>query len=190
MVRLLVALLVTTIAGTASAQVESIRQRFILVEPLIAPLAAVDLFALVDLSSITGSGSESAVVTAASFRLLSRADETSPFVITAAADLLLPPNPYVDSPMAMRADFLDGAFLDDLRVLNDPGNSGFNLIMAENAAGFAGLLTVDGFDLIYGPTILDLQRYRLTESSITPAPASVAIFVLGGALGARRRRSS
>ncbi|MEN1705635.1 MAG: hypothetical protein AAGJ54_09015 [Planctomycetota bacterium] len=190
MVRLLVALLVTTVASTASAQVESIRQRFILSEPLLAPLAAVDLFARVDLSSITGSGSESAVVTAASFRLLTRADESSPFVITAAAELLLPPDPFADSPLAMRADFLDGVFIDDLRVLDNPASGALNLISSDNGTGFAGFLTVNFGDLIYGPTILDLRRYRRTESSITPAPASAVMLVLGGALGTRRRRSS
>lgn len=190
MARLVAISLFAAVPGMASAQIESIAQRFILSEPLLAPLAAVDFFAQVDLSTITGSGEESAVITAASFRLLQRADESSPFVITAAAELPLPSDPFVDAPLAMRADFLDGVFLDDVRVIGDPGNTGLDLISAQNSSGFAGFFTVNGFDLIYGPTILSLQDYRRTESTITPAPASGVMLVLAGALGSRRRRAS
>ncbi|MEN1706470.1 MAG: hypothetical protein AAGJ54_13290 [Planctomycetota bacterium] len=190
MTRTLAVSLLAVFAGVASAQVESIAQRFILSEPLIAPIAAIDFFARVDLSTITGVGSESAVVTAASIRILSRADESSPFVITNAGELLLPADPFADAPLAMRAEFLDGEFVDAVRIIDDPATSVIDFLQVENAAGFAGFFTVGGSDVIYGSDILNLLRYRLVSSSITPSPASAIILALGEAVGSRRRRAS
>ena len=190
MTRLLTLVVVTVSTGSSSAQLESIAQRFILNEPLIAPLAAVDFFAQVDVSTITGIGSESAVITVSSIRLLQRADELSPFVIVNAGELDTPSDPYSDEPLNLRADFLDGVFTDDVWVIDDPNTGTLDLLEVTNSNGFAGFFTVGGFDVIYGPTILSLQSYRRVSSAITPAPSTAAIFTLGGVFACRRRSAN
>lgn len=175
-------------AGTATAQIESIAQRFILNEPLIEPLAAVDFFAQVDLSTITGVGSESAVITASSIRLLQRTDTSSPFFIIAAGELDTPANPYAEEPLNLRADFLNGVFTDAVRIIDDPNKTSLNLLNVTNSNGFAGFFNVDGFDVIYGPTILSLQSYQRVSSTITPAPMTACMLTVGGLAATRRRR--
>ena len=186
--RLAVALLMG-LTGVASAQIESISQRFVLNEPLIAPLAGIDFFAQVDLSTITGVGFESAVVTVASIRILDRTDVFSPFVIINAGELDTPSDPYADEPLNLRADFLDGVFTDTVRLIDDPNTTTTDLVHVMNSSGFAGFFTIDGFDAIYGPNILSLQSYRRESSTITPTPATAALLTFGGVFGCRRRRA-
>ena len=181
-------ILVAASTCTASAQIEIITQRFVLSQPF-APLAAVDFFAQVDLSTISGVGSESAVITASSIRLLQRVDESSPFVIYGAGELDTPGDPYADEPLNLRAEFLDGVFADAVRIIDDPNSTGRNLLQVTNSTGFAGFFSVDGFDATYGPTILDLLSYGRESSTITPTPATAIVFGLGGVFACRRRRT-
>lgn len=173
-------------AGDAIGQVEQIKQRFVLSEPLIAPIAAADLFANVDLSTITGVGIESAVVTGASVRIFNRPDTSSPFQLIDAGDLILQSDPFADSPLNMRAEFLDGVFRDIVRIIPDPNNTNIDFLsIRENNAG--GFFFVNAGQVIYGPSIISTQRYSLESSSITPTPGTAMIFALGGLLVSRRR---
>ncbi|MEM9373235.1 MAG: hypothetical protein AAGA55_06290 [Planctomycetota bacterium] len=183
--RLLMACMIVTASGTASADIEQITQRFILNQPLLAPNAAIDFFAQVDLGTISGIGEESAVITAASIRILERADESSPFFIIGAGDLLTPVNPYAEVPFNLRADFTDGVFEDVVRIIDDPDSTGVNYLLVD---GGAGLLNIGGADMLFGFDIFSVLSYRLESSAITPAPASGGLLLAGGIVMARRRR--
>ena len=173
--------------ATASAQVVQIQQRFILSEPLIAPISAVDLFANVDLSTITGVGSETAVITGASVRIFNRPDTSSSFQLIDAGDLILPSDPFADVPLNMRAEFVDGVFTDAVRIVPDPLITNINFLsIRENNSG--GFLFVDASDVIYGPTIISTRRYTLESSLITPTPGTSGVLAFGGWVASRRRR--
>lgn len=176
------------ITAPASAEIETITQRFILTQALVAPNAAIDFFAAVDLSTITGVGVESAVITAASVRLLQRDDPSSPFSIVNAGEIELPLDPYADAPLALRAEFVDGVFTDMVMIIDDPDNSGVNYLSAVNNSGFLGFFNIGGADVFSGPTILDIQRYVLESSSITPTPGTAGAVIAAGLFAARRRR--
>ncbi|MEM9064197.1 MAG: hypothetical protein AAGB51_01765 [Planctomycetota bacterium] len=174
-------------AGAVAAQIEFITQRHILSEPLIAPIAAIDFFAQVDLSTISGTGDEFAVITLASIRYLERADVDSEFFIAAAGNLNTPADPYAEVPLNLRARFMDGVFTNEVSVISNPASGGLDLI-GVGPGNSGGLFTTRPGGVIHGFSVLNLNRYALSSSTITPSPSTAAL--LGLACLSRRRRAA
>lgn len=185
-----IALIVVVTATTAGAAQQMLIQADYFSENF--PINQQRLFveALVDLDSISGIGTERAVVTAMGMNLIIN-DIGTDFTVARLTD---PPD--ITTPMNLFSQFEDGALDLDLILGTVSAGGGNTFTLLRNpGTNTDAVARFAGSEVVYGPSVISTGRFRLDQDSVTtliiPEPSGVALFGIGvcGLLTVRRRRA-
>lgn len=129
---------------------------------------SLQFFAAVDISGLSGEGTELAPI----FRNFVSVQDLAGS--TAQGRAQSNGNPYLDLPRNLRAEFTDGVFNGNIRQIDDPATAGTEYIIIRDDDGvFGGVFLIGPEFASWGPDVLNPRTYRIesTMASVSSEPS-------------------
>ncbi|MEN1705219.1 MAG: hypothetical protein AAGJ54_06850 [Planctomycetota bacterium] len=168
--KLPILVVVCALANSAGGQVLAVEQLYRIDPNPPGDDRSLRFFAAVDISGLSGEGTELAPI----FRNFVAVQDLAGS--TAQGRAQSNGSPYLDLPRNLRAEFTDGVFNGNIRQIDDPATTGTEYIIIRDDDGvFGGVFLIGPEFASWGPDVLNPRNYRIESTvasgSSEPSPA-------------------